>query len=214
MDTLASPRLSSTNDVLPSAYRGVRPADPPRGHASGPAPYRVLAVGGRILVGYGVLTHELAMTGAIARGLAALVGHGCDVESMITERSTIESVAEALRAVDLAKVDALVLVLDQEGDPRRIDETARQLHALVAELSARMVPGTGITLVVPPTTMMRRSEASLSRQSSAAKRFARPDSHSAGSISRSAWKLPKPLKARLLGAKRSRMRCSTLPAKR
>ena len=39
----------------------------------------------------------------------------------------------------------------------------------------------------------------VSSQSSAAKRLASPTSHSAGSMSRRGWKLPKPLKARLSG---------------
>ena len=161
MKLVGSPRPCSPNAVLSTAFRGVQPVDRPRAHASGPAPYRVLAVGGRLLVGYGVLTHDLAVTGALARALAGLVGHGFDVDSIISERSTIESVARSLQDVELARVDAVVLVLDQDGDPRHLVETARQLHRLAADLSARMVPGASITLVVPPSTMLRRSEEEL-----------------------------------------------------
>src|SRR5689334_7643334 len=66
----------SADELLP--LPDVLPVDPPRSHASGPAPYRILAVGGRLLAGHGVTTHDLALTGAVARGFARLTGHGAD----------------------------------------------------------------------------------------------------------------------------------------
>ena len=71
--------------------------DPPRARASGPAPDRVLAIGGALLAGEGVLTHDLALTGAIARGLARRVGHGFDVTSCIDERGGVDGALRAIR---------------------------------------------------------------------------------------------------------------------
>ena len=142
----------------PSDSMGIRPLDPPRARASGPAPYRILAVGGDLLAGHGVLTHDLALTGSLARGLARLLGHGVDVQSVVAHRTTLAATARALRSRDLSRIDALVLVLDQVGDRWHVARAATRVNKLVEDLSNRMVPGASITLVVPPRAVWQRSE--------------------------------------------------------
>ena len=143
------------------AHRGVRPADPPRAHASGPAPYRVLAVGGALLAGEGVLTHDLALTGAIARGLARQVGHGVDVTSCIDERGGVEGAVRAIRHRDLSGFDALVLVLDIGQHPADAAESARRAGRLAKVLWPRLTPAASISIVVPPVVGREGADASV-----------------------------------------------------
>lgn len=130
---------------------GVLPADPPRAHASGPAPYRVMVAGGSLVAGHGVLTHELGLTGAIARGLSRLTGHGTDVESIVVPSPSSAALARILRRRDLSRFDALVLVLDPVKGLPQVADAARQINRLVEELWKRMVPAASITVAMPQT---------------------------------------------------------------
>jgi GAF domain-containing protein len=132
--------------------RSVLPVDPPRAHASGPAPYRVLAVGGRLLAGRGVTTHDLALTGTLARGVAGSTGHGVDVESIVLDRVTVPSMMQALADRDLLRIDALVLVLDTVAGGARPADLARRLHRLVDDAARRMLPASSITIALPAPT--------------------------------------------------------------
>ena len=136
----------------PDAFRSVLPVDLLKAHASGPAPYRVLAVGGRLLAGRGVATHDLALTVALARGVARSVGHGVDVESIVLDRLTVPSMGRALGDRDLSKVDALVLVLDTVAGGARPADVARRLHRLVEEAWLRMPAAASITIALPAPT--------------------------------------------------------------
>jgi hypothetical protein len=135
-------------DAAPRA-RAVRPLDPPRAHASGPAPYRVVAVGGRPLAGEGVTTHDLALTGALARGIARSTGHGVDIDAVVLDRSSTTSIARALEGWDLSRVDALVLVLDEHTSGARPVDAALRLHGVVADLRLRMPAASTVTIVLP-----------------------------------------------------------------
>ena len=128
--------------------RRIAPVDPPRARASGPAPYRILAIGGALLAGAGVLTHDLALTGTIARGVARRCGHGVDVDSAIVERGGPSAAVQAVHDRDLSRVDAIVLLLD-EGDPVA---DATRAGRLAKTLRARLTPAASITLVIPPTS--------------------------------------------------------------
>lgn len=142
----------------PTVYRGVFPIDPPIAHASGPAPYRVLLVGGSLVNGRGVLSHDQALAGSLARGLARNVGHGFDVEALVTSRSTVSDAARALRLRDLSKIDALVVVLDAAEEGSTTAGTVKRVQRFLNALWQRMTPATSITLVVSPSTQSRATE--------------------------------------------------------
>ena len=55
-----------------------RPLDDPRAHASGVDSDRILLFGGGAAVGWGVLSHNLALPGSLARALSDLTGRGAD----------------------------------------------------------------------------------------------------------------------------------------
>lgn len=94
---------------LNSRGRLPMPHDPPIAHASGPAPDRILVLGGLAVRGLGVASHELGFAGRLARALAARTGRGADVEARGFARFDARSAADALRAADLDRFDAVVL---------------------------------------------------------------------------------------------------------
>ena len=53
--------------VCYSWNNGPHPVDTPHAHVTGPGPDRVLLLGGPLVTGYGVLTHQLGLVGHIAR---------------------------------------------------------------------------------------------------------------------------------------------------
>ena len=55
------------------------PRDAPRVAASGPDPDRILLFGSDIFVGRGVLSHDIAFPGYLARTVAKVTGRGVDV---------------------------------------------------------------------------------------------------------------------------------------
>ncbi len=85
------------------------PTDPPRVHASGPDPDRILLFGSDIFVGRGVLSHEVAFPGYVARAIARETGRGVDVHVDAQPSLTIEQAAAAARLLDLARYDAVVI---------------------------------------------------------------------------------------------------------
>ncbi len=115
-----------------------------------------------MLAGRGVLTHDLALSGALARGLARLVGHGFDVESVITERATVGAAAGAMEGRDLSKIDAVVLMLDQTEEMSDLPRMVERVGRLVDEFWQRLTPASSITLVVPPPAVSLRSAAVMS----------------------------------------------------
>lgn len=156
LHNLALPGTSARAEVDP-AQSGVLPVDPPRAHASGPAPYRILAVGGGPLAGYGVVTHDLALPGTLARGVARFTEHGVDVESVVTERASAQAVTRALKGRDLSRFDAVVAFLAHSDDPAPGSDSSKRTDALVSDLWRRLRPGAAIALVMAPASDSRRT---------------------------------------------------------
>jgi hypothetical protein len=98
------------------------PADAPFAHAAGANPDRLLLVGSGIAVGYGVLSHELALGGAIARAVSAGTGRGMDVETIVAPELTPATARAALEGVALSRFDAVAIAL---GGPEALYLTPR-----------------------------------------------------------------------------------------
>lgn len=88
-----------------------RPAGPPSAHAAGADPDRLLLVGAGIAVGYGVMRHDLALPGHLARQLSARTGRGASVEVIASSDMDCVKARTVLAGVDLERYDALVLIL-------------------------------------------------------------------------------------------------------
>jgi hypothetical protein len=87
------------------------PTDLPVSHGSGPDPDRVLLIGGPVIRGLGVASYELALSGHLARRLAALTGRGADIEVRTAPRFDTAAAAAIVRDENLDRFDIVVIVL-------------------------------------------------------------------------------------------------------
>lgn len=87
----------------------LRATDAPAARGAGPDPDRVLLVGGDATISFAVRTHDLALTGQLARKLAAATGRGTDVEARTDPEVTIETMHVLLQDVRLWRYDAIVI---------------------------------------------------------------------------------------------------------
>lgn len=144
---LALLRLTREVNELP------RPVDSPHVHASGPDPDRVLLFGSGPVVGYGVLSHDLALPGQLARQISAATGRGTDVDVVADIDLVIQSSLEKLRALELWRYDAIVLSIGANNALllTSLATWRRELEAILAHLDDTVPTGTGIYLVSVPT---------------------------------------------------------------
>ncbi|MEO8095902.1 MAG: hypothetical protein ABI632_13360, partial [Pseudolysinimonas sp.] len=98
-----------------SRVRGDRdmafPHDPPMSHGSGPNADRVLVIGGLIVRGMGVASYDLALSGHLARKLAAFTGRGADIETRGVDGFDSHHAEAVLRSEDLTRFDAVLIML-------------------------------------------------------------------------------------------------------
>ena len=87
------------------------PTDIPRVHAGGPNPDRILLFGSDIIVGRGVLSHEVAFPGFLARSIAQKTRRGVDVIVEAHSWFTMEDAVAAARLLELDRYDAVVVDL-------------------------------------------------------------------------------------------------------
>ncbi|TFC96255.1 MULTISPECIES: GAF domain-containing protein [Cryobacterium] len=87
------------------------PTDAPQAHSAGIDSDRVLIFGAGLAVGRGVVSHNLAMPGSLARALSAQTGRGVDVDLIANPRMTAGSALLDLNGVRLSRFDAIVVFL-------------------------------------------------------------------------------------------------------
>ena len=88
-----------------------RPRDATTVSAPGPNADRVLIFGSGPAVGWGVLTHELALPGSLARALTRKTGRGTEIELVADMRITVKNAVPILDALDISRFDVIVVVL-------------------------------------------------------------------------------------------------------
>jgi hypothetical protein len=74
-------------------------------------PDRILLAGGSSAVGWGVMNHDLALAGHLARATSAFTGRGTDVEVFSYPRLDIPALHRELTPEGISRLDALVLTL-------------------------------------------------------------------------------------------------------
>ena len=97
--------MSSANDC----GSGPRPRSREVVRSDGPSPYRVLLFGGGPAVGYGVLSHDLALAGNLARGLTEATGCGIDMDVVTHLDLRCREMPELLADIDLRQYDLVVV---------------------------------------------------------------------------------------------------------
>ncbi|MET3767974.1 hypothetical protein ABIB15_000646 [Marisediminicola sp. UYEF4] len=88
-----------------------RPTGSTGAHASGADPLRVLLIGCGPAVGFGVLTHDLALPGGIARQLSTETGRGVDVDLIVDIELTARGAYSRLDETMLSRYDAVIVML-------------------------------------------------------------------------------------------------------
>ena len=87
------------------------PTDAPQAHAAGIDSDRILILGSGPAVGRGVMSHDLALPGALARAVSARTGRGVDVDVIARSRMTAGTALVALGSLRLTRFDAVVVTL-------------------------------------------------------------------------------------------------------
>ena len=131
---------------------GPRPASREVIRSDGPSPYRVLFCGGGPAVGYGVLSHDLALAGNLARGLTESTGHGIDIDVMVQVDLRCRDMPALLAEVDLEQFDIVVFSVGVQDvlDFCPVGEwstAVERLLNLLREGSRRMLP---VSLIAAP----------------------------------------------------------------
>jgi hypothetical protein len=128
------------------------PRDAPQVHSPGLNSARVLILGGGPAVGWGVLSHTLALPGSLARALTSRTGRGADVDVIARSSMTVRDAGRDVDVGGLDRYDAVVLTLGI-GDAGRLtapEAWQRDLAGLVGRIR-QAAPGTEIFLagIVP-----------------------------------------------------------------
>lgn len=116
------------------AYGDVpRPTDAPQAHSPGIDSDRILIFGSGAAVGWGVLSHDLALPGALARSLSARSGRGVDVDVAASPSTTVGTAAREVAGLRLWRFDAIVVTLGARDAVNLISVRAwrRELSALL-----------------------------------------------------------------------------------
>ena len=152
------PVMRAWTASLDRKFRGIPlPADAPQAHSPGIDSDRILIVGGGAAVGWGVLSHTLALPGALARALTVRTGRGADVDVIARSSMTAHTAPDYIDFANLWRYDAVVLTLGI-GDAGRLTSTRawqRDLGRLVAEIQRSSSLGTEVFLagIVPLASM-------------------------------------------------------------
>jgi hypothetical protein len=130
-----------------------RPTDAPHGHAPGSDSHRILIFGSGPAVGWGMLSHEIALPGSLARALAARTGRGADVDVVADMKINVGNALGILRRVAVDQHDSIVVVLGP-NDALPLTPLARwstRLARVLAHLDHAASPDTRIFVTgVPP----------------------------------------------------------------
>ena len=126
-----------------------RPTDDPRAHASGTDADRILLFGGGTAVGWGVLSHDMALPGSLARAVSNLTGRGTDVDVVADAEIRAAHAVRALDGVNLGRYDAIVLTLglNETVSLASVAAWRRDMDALLAYLAGAASARTPIFIV-------------------------------------------------------------------
>lgn len=133
----------SANRYIPRA------ADDPHTHAPGPAADRILVFGSGPAMGWGVVSHDIALPGSLARALAARTGRGADVDVIAQAKLTAKNAPGTLSELELSGYEAIVLTLGTREAITLVPPSAwkRDLTGVLRELDQRTSPWVRIFIV-------------------------------------------------------------------
>lgn len=139
-----------------------RPMDDPRAHASGVDSDRILLFGSGAAVGWGVLSHGMALPGTLARAVSKLTGRGTDVDVLPNPDFRVSSALKDLSGVNLTRYDAVVLSLglNEVIGASSVSAWRRDLERVVSYIAENAAARTPIFLIgINPMTQITRFDA-------------------------------------------------------
>lgn len=80
-------------------------------HTSGSSPAKILLAGSGASVGFGVLSHDLALAGHVARQLSAITSRAVDMDIVVDREMTALATLDVLSRQPIARFDAVLLSL-------------------------------------------------------------------------------------------------------
>ncbi|MGV8897151.1 MAG: GAF domain-containing protein [Rhodoglobus sp.] len=130
----------------------IRPLDRPVAHAPGLDPDCVLIVGNGLAVGWGVLTHNLALPGHLARALSTATGRGSEVRTHSDPGMTIATAVKSVSSSPLGPYDAVVAYIGASDAFQLISvrRWRRQMERLLPALQDLAGTSPVVIVGIPP----------------------------------------------------------------
>ncbi len=109
LPALLHPIVSGWRKASDSSWRRLpRPLGDPIAYSAGPNGVRILLLGGGIAVGYGTVSHDLALAGQVARQVTALTGRGVSVDVLASPSEQLSGAQALLHGVELDQFHAVL----------------------------------------------------------------------------------------------------------
>ncbi|CAN5134207.1 hypothetical protein BH11ACT3_BH11ACT3_08120 [soil metagenome] len=139
----------------------LQPSDVPAVRSGDPSADRVLLVGNGPSHGWGVLTHQLALTGQLADAVASRTGRACDADLIGAEAMNMQSALAWIGDRDLSVFDSIVFIVGF-NDALRLtpyETWEQELGKLLDGIRHRVRPDTVISVVgIPPIRSFKAYE--------------------------------------------------------
>jgi hypothetical protein len=141
-----------------------RPLDEPRVHSAGTDCDRILLFGRGPARGWGVLSHQIALSGSLARALTDRTGRGVDVTVVAAPTITVRSAIRRLAVVRLERYDAIIITFGAKDATALapLGRWARRMEAVLCFLDGRRLGSARIfVLGIPPVRSMKAFDSPL-----------------------------------------------------
>ena len=135
-----------------------RPTGIPQAHAPGIDSDRILIIGSGPAVGWGVLTHELALPGALARAVSVRTGLGAVVDVIPDPAMTAVSAIGSLEDAKLWRYDAVVVIVGINDAVALTSPTLwrQQINDLLTHIEEATSLSTNVfAIAIPPIRALR-----------------------------------------------------------
>lgn len=88
-----------------------RPADQPVVHSLGPDPDQLIVIGSGAVVGYGVLSYELSVSGQLAHLVSSITGRGVDMHIVAAPDLDVAAARATIATLELPRFNVIVLTI-------------------------------------------------------------------------------------------------------
>ena len=133
-------------------------------HTTGTKPARVLLVGGAAAIGFGVLSHDLALAGHLARQVSALTGRAVDIDVVVDREMTAAATPSVLSAQSLGRYEAVIVSLGllESLTFVSVENWVGELAAVLEHIAADGRPEQQTFIVgVPPLAALQKYPAAI-----------------------------------------------------